>query len=194
MRSSRLVLLFVFFVWLTILMAVLLTEPKYDLLNELGIIGTSDFAMVEKVTYYSGPDLSTYDKRYSKEDIVRKHINEHISRYSNLDVELVLAMAYKESSYNPNAKNGDHYGLLQINPKWHKDRMARLGVDDLYNLSGNLLVGMDYLSELIDICGGRIELALMSYNMGCTKAKQLYDSGVVSKYAKSILSMREELK
>lgn len=194
MKFNRLVLLFMFFIWMLILISVLTVRPTNNLLSELGTIGTSDFTMVKKVTYYSGTDLSTYGKRYSKEDIVRKHINEHISLYSNLDVELVLAMAYKESSYNPNAQNGNHYGLLQINPKWHKDRMERLKVDDLYDPSGNILVGMDYLSELIDVCGGRIDQALMSYNMGCSKAKQLYDSGIVSNYAQSILRMREELK
>lgn len=55
-----------------------------------------------------------------------------------------------ESSGRVDAVNGDCSGLMQISLKWHRDRMKRLGVSDIFDLRGNILVGCDYLSELFE--------------------------------------------
>lgn len=62
--------------------------------------------------------------------------------------ELLMAIIEVESSGRTNATNGDCSGLMQISVKWHQDRMERLGVSDIFDLRGNILVGCDYLSEL----------------------------------------------
>ena len=59
--------------------------------------------------------------------------------------EFLMAMIETESSGNPNATNGTCKGLMQVSEKWHKDRMARLGVKDIYDPYGNILVATDYL-------------------------------------------------
>lgn len=131
--------------------------------------------------------------RFSNKEIAERIIDSYLNDYPLLDKALISSMIYSESTYNPKARNGSHLGLMQINPKWHKDRMERLNALDLFNPNDNILVGMDYISELIESCDGNIALALMSYNMGASKAKTLYDSGCVSSYARTILKMREEL-
>ena len=83
-------------------------------------------------------------------------------------------------------------GLMQVNPKYHTERMERLGVTDLMDIDGNIRVGADYLLELFEEHGD-IYLVLMCYNMGERKAKELYEQGEYSKYAVSITERAAEL-
>ena len=55
--------------------------------------------------------------------------------------ELLMAMIEKESSGRPDVESGGCKGLMQISGRWHKDRMERLGVTDIYCWS-RLLVGI----------------------------------------------------
>lgn len=105
--------------------------------------------------------------------------------------ELLMAMIEKESSGNPKAKNGDCTGLLQISERWHKDRMERLGVTDLYDVNGNVRVAADYLVELAEEYGD-LPVVLMKYN-GDSRAEWHYETGFVSEYAARIMDRSEEL-
>lgn len=53
---------------------------------------------------------------------------------------------------------------MQVQPRWHRERMERLGVTDLTDPYSNFLVGLDFLYELV----GKYELeyALTAYNSG----------------------------
>lgn len=64
--------------------------------------------------------------------------------------ELLMAMVEKESSGRPDAENGGCKGLMQISDRWHKDRMERLEVTNIYDVDGNIHVGADYLAELFE--------------------------------------------
>ena len=46
---------------------------------------------------------------------------------------IVLGMIEKESAFGPNVicDNGEAFGLMQVQPKWHQERMGRLGVTDI---------------------------------------------------------------
>lgn len=105
--------------------------------------------------------------------------------------ELLMAMIEAESSGNPKATNGNCKGLMQVSDKWHKDRMKRLGVTDIYDSYGNILVGTDYLMELAEKYG-EIGLVLDLYN-GNSKAYYNYENGIASQYAKKILARSEQL-
>lgn len=109
--------------------------------------------------------------------------------------ELVMAMIEAESSGNPDAYNKKYgcTGLMQINPKWHKERMERLGVTDLYNPYENVLTGCDYLAELFGKYQD-IYAVLMAYNEGeyGGAVERAYD-GDWSNYAKKIVARSEEL-
>jgi len=61
-----------------------------------------------------------------------------------------MAMIEKESSGRPDVESGGCKGLMQISDRWHKDRMERLGVTDIYDPDGNIHVGTDYLAELFE--------------------------------------------
>ena len=67
--------------------------------------------------------------------------------------EVVDAMVYYESTFNPSAYNKGAVGLLQVVGKWHWERMQfvaeEYGYDvNLYNPYYNLEVGINYLAEL----------------------------------------------
>lgn len=124
----------------------------------------------------------------TEEDRINEHIDYVCESYPNVTPSLVRSVIMSESSFNPKAKNGSHIGLMQVSTKWHRERAKRLGVSDLFDPYGNVTVGVDYLSELIDQTDGDLAWALMIYNMGFQTAYQLHQQGKVSSYASKILS------
>lgn len=101
--------------------------------------------------------------------------------------ELLQAMAWRESRFNPEAVNGSCIGMMQVSERWHRDRMERLGVTDLTDMRQNMLVATDYLAELADKYGD-IDIVLMVYN-GDSRA----GTGIVSEYAETIMMLSAEL-
>ena len=100
----------------------------------------------------------------------------------DIDVAVIVAMIYHESRYDEKAigDNGKAFGLMQIQPRWHEERIKRLGVTDLLDGTQNVLVGIDYLDELLDIYNGDYSKALTAYNTGKYR-------GVITAYANIIL-------
>ncbi|MCD8038890.1 MAG: lytic transglycosylase domain-containing protein [Lachnospiraceae bacterium] len=106
--------------------------------------------------------------------------------------ELIAAIIERESSGCANAVNGDCKGLMQISMSYHKDRMERLGVTDIWDAESNIRIGADYLAELF----GEYEeasLVLDIYSGRGQKAFDNYDSGTMSGYAGGILERSAEL-
>ena len=95
---------------------------------------------------------------------------------------IVMAMIRHESNYDPNdmGDGGRAYGLMQIHPRWHSERMQRLGCTELLDPYHNVTVGIDYLAELYSKYGD-IAKALVAYNQGSYK-------GTVTQYAKAVLN------
>ncbi len=106
--------------------------------------------------------------------------------------EMIQAACFKESSFNPDAENGNCVGIMQVNPAWHTDRMKRLGVTDLYDTKSNMLVGVDYLHELI-VEHEDVSVALMEYNGDSRVSGLLAGNGDVSEYADEVLRISAEL-
>ena len=116
---------------------------------------------------------------------------EQVCESYNICPELIEATIERESRWNPKAVNGDCMGLMQISERWHKERMERLGVTDLFDPYDNILVGVDYMAELFD----KYEddgMVLMVYN-GDSRAKDLQATGNLSEYADRILTRSAEL-
>lgn len=123
------------------------------------------------------------------------HVVEVAGTYG-IEPELILAVIGQESNYNPDAvgDNGNSKGLMQIQRRWHKERMEKLGCRNLMNPYQNITVGTDYIAELMNKYD-TIEEVLMCYNAGEAGAKKLYFSkGIVSDYAKEVVARYEELK
>ena len=105
--------------------------------------------------------------------------------------ELLMAIMESESSGNPKAQNGNCKGLMQINVNYHKKRMERLGVSDIYDARGNILLAADYLAELFREHGD-IGTVLMLYN-GSKNALDRGREANYTEYAKKIMARSEQL-
>lgn len=105
-----------------------------------------------------------------------------------IDPAIIFAMAFEESTYRTDAvgDGGDSYGLLQVQPYWHYDRMIRLGCTDLLDPFQNVTVAVDYLAEKLNVHGGDMAKALTAYNKG-------HFPGYVTQYAQSVMATAEEL-
>lgn len=111
----------------------------------------------------------------------------------NICPELLVAMIEMESDGEAEISNSDgDSGLLQVNPRWHYDRMERLGVTDLYDPYSNILVAADYLAELFRQ-NDDLYLVLMKYNMKHRTVEEMYRQGVYSDYAVKVAERAWEL-
>lgn len=110
---------------------------------------------------------------------------EAVQEETNVCAELLEAVCWRESTFRPSAENGGCYGIMQISTKWHKDRMKKLGVTDIYDAKQNIRVGADYLAELFEKHEGDIYSALMEYNGDTSEG--------VSEYALEICEVSEAL-
>lgn len=107
--------------------------------------------------------------------------------------ELALAVIWKETEFrNITGDDGASAGYMQVQQRWHMDRMERLGVTDLTDPYSNFLVGCDYLAELIEKNRG-LEWALHAYNGGPSYANKMAKAGKVSQYAKDVLNYMNTL-
>lgn len=98
--------------------------------------------------------------------------------------ELALAVIQKESTFrNIIGDDGASMGYMQVQTRWHEDRMERLGVTDLMHPYSNFRVGCDFLAELIGKYDNLTD-ALTYYNSG--------DTGP-SKYAEDVLNFYADL-
>lgn len=105
--------------------------------------------------------------------------------------ELLEAVIEAESRGQADVIGGDCIGLMQINPKWHKERMERLGVTDLFDERSNILVGADLLAELFEEYS-EAAVVLGLYH-GEKNAIKKAESGKMSSYVTGILERSAEL-
>lgn len=116
------------------------------------------------------------------------------SEERGVDPAIIIAMIKRESQFDIDiiGDKGKAFGLMQIHPRWHSDRMEKLGVTDLLDPYQNVTVGIDIMAELLD--GGRsVEWALMAYNGGYATANRHMEAGTLSGYATDVLEFAEEL-
>ena len=100
-----------------------------------------------------------------------------------LDTELVVALIARESSFLPWARSrADCVGLMQVNPRAHKDKCKSYTPSELYHIPVNVGIGCAILREYIDRSKS-LDEALGRY-MGC--------QGAVS-YKRDILATAAEL-
>ncbi len=112
----------------------------------------------------------------------------HISPY------LVMAIIEVESGCNARAEgdNGQAIGYMQIQQRWHQERMDKLGVCDLRNPYQNIKVGVDLLLELFHQ-NPSLDWVLMAYNGGVEYANEMYMKEQISEYASTVMRLSYEL-
>ncbi len=140
---------------------------------------------IETESVETEPPVILYDVPLDED--LQIHIIKTAEEYG-IDPAIIFAIAYRESTYNPECvgDGGDSYGLMQVQPYWHSERMERLGCLDLLDPYQNVTVAVDYLAEKLDWYNGDIAKALVAYNQGSYK-------GTITRYAEAVLEIAEEL-
>ena len=127
-----------------------------------------------------------------------------VCEQNDVDYEMVFALIEQESRcrWDAEGDNGTSIGLMQVSEKWHMQRMEELGAYDLKNPYQNVLVGVNYLSEIQNDLRGTVPdedlpyYTLAVYNYGKQGAKaNLWDQGVVKyTYNTKIMDRAQQLK
>lgn len=100
------------------------------------------------------------------------------AREMGVDPELALAVAFRESSFNPNAlgqpikgdPNRRAIGLMQIDPVNAKG--LKMSIEDLADPEKNIAAGIQILRENLDRYKGNTRAALVAYNSSLATAKK----------------------
>lgn len=96
-----------------------------------------------------------------------------------VDPYLVFCVIEQESHFHPRALSPKGArGLMQLMP----GTARRFGVRNSYDVAENIKGGTQYLRELMDMFGGKVNLVLASYNAG---------EGAVMKYGRNVPPYRE---
>ena len=101
------------------------------------------------------------------------YMKEAAQRYQ-ISPFLIQAVCAIESRYDPDAKSGKCYGLMQL----HRDTARKYGVD-AHDPRENIMGGAAVLAHLLQKYHGNIHRVLHVYNAKCTRA---YEREVLKAY------------
>lgn len=176
-RRARIIWLVTIFVWAAFLLFILLwlhssasTDEKAGEKNpgEIAYVETAVEDMAEDFEN-ENIEAALYETGYFRADVPLDGETQAFLRSAceeaGITYELALAVIRQETDFrNIVGDNGDSIGYMQIQPRWHEERMERLGVTDLTDPYSNFRVGCDFLAELISKY--TLEEALTAYNSG----------------------------
>lgn len=111
--------------------------------------------------------------------------------FPDIPTSLVLAVISVESGFKTDLIGfNEDTGLMQIVPNYHRERIKKYIYNENVTLCDprlNVMVGMDYLQELLKWSDGDLHLALMGYNMGPTRASDYYERGKITRYGEEVM-------
>ena len=129
---------------------------------------------VEVQTIYNVP-LSDELQIYTQE----------ICKEYKVPFDLVIGVMFVESTFNQSARNGNCYGLMQVNDI-NTEELKNIGVYDLTDAKQNIKSGVYLLSKALRKYD--ISEALIVYNWGESGAKEKLNSGITSTdYTRKVL-------
>ena len=180
------------------------SDTKTAAQNKVIEVGTKLSPVISRTAPLVIPTVDSGFKSYN----IKLPVDQQQYAYSmcqnyGVQYELLLAIMYKESGYNPNSVGGGNsYGLCQIHISNHANLRNRLGISNFLDPYDNIKAGAYMLSIYMN--SGRkasgdpatIEVyALNSYNMGeGNYYSSCYSQGIVDRsYSNSIISIKNRL-
>ena len=193
-QKARIIWLVTVFLLAAFLLFILLwLHPRASADEKAGAKNPGEIAYVETAVEDMAEDFENekieaalYETGYFRADIPLDGETQAFLRSAceeaGITYELALAVIRQETDFrNVVGDNGDSIGYMQIQPRWHEERMERMGVTDLADPYSNFRVGCDFLAELLEKY--TLEKALTSYNSGKPGK---------SEYATSVIGYMEE--
>lgn len=105
--------------------------------------------------------------------------------------DMVIGVMFVESTFDQSARNGNCYGLMQVNAI-NAEELKNIGVYDLTDAKQNIKGGIYLLSKALtkfDLSG-----ALIAYNCGESGAREKLNNGVTSTdYTRKVLRYAAQL-
>lgn len=109
-----------------------------------------------------GPTTNSTSNSAQSQNAVRQHIQVAATRFG-VDRNLVDAVAWQESRYNPRAlSTAGAMGVMQLMP----GTARQLGVYNPHDVEQNVAGGTAYLRQQLERFGNNVPLALAAYNAG----------------------------
>lgn len=110
----------------------------------------------------SNPTAASASNSPQSQNAVRQHIQVAATRFG-VDRNLVDAVAWQESRYNPRAlSTAGAMGVMQLMP----GTARQLGVRNPQDVEQNVVGGTAYLRQQLERFGNNVPLALAAYNAG----------------------------
>lgn len=176
-RRAKIIWIVTIFVWAAFLLFILLwlhprafADEKADAKKPVEI-ACVETAMEDMAEDFENEKIEAalYETGYFRDDVPLDGETQAFLRSAceeaGITYELALAVIRQETDFrNVVGDNGDSIGYMQIQPRWHEERMGRLGVTDLADPYSNFRVGCDFLAELLEKY--TMEDALTAYNSG----------------------------
>lgn len=130
----------------------------------------------------------------------REHLRPVLARYareSNLPADLVMALAWRESSWRVGAvSKAGAVGVLQLMPDTvtfaSRDLMGLRANLDAGDATANIRMGTRFLAHLVKVYDGSYRRALIAYNQGVTALRNRGSYPGAERFADSVLSLRAE--
>jgi hypothetical protein len=157
--------------------------------------GTPQPASASPATGTSGPAATLVPPE-------REYLRPILTRYAQengLPADLVMAVAWVESSWRPNAESdAGAVGVMQLMPDtvgFVSRKLLGLRSDlDPWNATSNVRMGTRFLRHLLDEKGGNVRQALIAYNQGLTSLDAKGSYGAAERYADRVLALRSQFR
>lgn len=139
----------------------------------------------------SNTDNVYYDIKLSRSQ--QDYVRQMCSKYK-VDFELVLAIMWVESGYNPKSVSSTRdYGIMQINKSNHAYIKKQTGVTNFLDFEQNTQAGVYWLSRYAKKYSDVHKLA-MCYNLGEGAAKKQWAKGnTTNSYSRNVAAKLKEL-
>ncbi len=180
------------------------SDVKAEAKNKIIEVGTKLNPFISRSSQVIIPVVDSGFKSYNiKLPVEQQQYAYTMSQNYGIQYELLLAIMYKESGYNPNAiGGGNSYGLCQIHISNYNNLSNRLGISSLLDPYDNIKAGAYMLAiymgsaKRISSDTATIEAyALNSYNMGeGSYYNNCFSKGIIDRgYSNSVISLRNSL-
>jgi hypothetical protein len=111
------------------------------------------------------PALQIHAEPEPPQDPIHGMISRYAAEY-DVPEALVHRVVKRESTYNPQARNGGHYGLMQLKPATARTMGYSGDAAGLYDAETNLRFGVKYLRGAWMLADGSEDKAVRLYSAG----------------------------
>lgn len=172
-------------------------EAEHESIAESAKAKIAQAQECDTVTYHEQTELDRQQEIFITDINLDAKLQQWIIKYcteKKISPALVIAIIEVESDGDAKCigDNGAAFGLMQIQTRWHRDRMKKLGIADLTNPKQNVQVGVDYLLELFDI-NPETQWVLDAFNGGQAYADKMQEKKIDTDYSQKILKRAAEL-